>query len=477
MHPKYAEFLEKTESLSSSSSPDHKQAIFEFIAAAWEELGEEPKVKEDVCAKLKISEELFGLFVSRPWAVKGMENMHTVLGHGWLKDYLTYTIGQDSPEEFHLWTAFTILGASLRRSAWIDMEVFKIYPNFYTILVAPPGMCRKTTGTDMGIEILKEGSDCKVFAEKITPEAIAKGIGADIIKTGGIETVSKPSHGLFYAPELGLFLGGEQYNSSTIIILTRLYDCPNNTGVETIKRGFTPIRDAFVSLLGCTTHSELPKIMPESAAEGGFLSRITILSKHTTPRIYPKPLKLNPTLRESLVVGMRSMKADRSGPYLLSKEANDDWYEPYYAEWKFRLERTGGALHLVREPQTILKIAMLLNISEGLGYEISKETTLRAKDILTSVYASNRDLMEGVSQNKSGDIQRRIFNLLKRHGGVVSRAVLTRAMYGKVRSLKEVDEALSFLDAAGLVKTFVREIGGKTNTFYRLGSIREEDFI
>ena len=63
----------------------------------------------------------------------------------WLTAYATYTADSESPREFHLWTGIWTLAGALRRRVWIDMRKFQWTPNFYIVLVGPPGIVNKST--------------------------------------------------------------------------------------------------------------------------------------------------------------------------------------------------------------------------------------------------------------------------------------------------------------------------------------------
>ena len=90
----------------------------------------------------------------------------------WIESYLKCTEGQESPTLFHLWVAITVLAAALRRNVCIRMGHFKIYPNFYTILVSPSGTCRKSTAISIGDGFLRHVDGINIFRTKLTPEAL-----------------------------------------------------------------------------------------------------------------------------------------------------------------------------------------------------------------------------------------------------------------------------------------------------------------
>lgn len=64
----------------------------------------------------------------------------------WIADY-TAMIDKisESPIDYHLWTAISVIGAVLKDHVWIDMGAYKIYPNQFIILVGGPGVGKGTS--------------------------------------------------------------------------------------------------------------------------------------------------------------------------------------------------------------------------------------------------------------------------------------------------------------------------------------------
>ena len=56
----------------------------------------------------------------------------------WISEYVCdYTKNVESPIEFNLLTAITIIGMSSIRATHLNYGTFRVYPNFYSLLVAP----------------------------------------------------------------------------------------------------------------------------------------------------------------------------------------------------------------------------------------------------------------------------------------------------------------------------------------------------
>ncbi|MEM4404677.1 MAG: hypothetical protein QXR28_02275 [Nitrososphaerota archaeon] len=464
MDPRFEEFRKLIADLSPESSSDFKQAVFEFIQTAWDAVGEHPEIREEVCGKLKISHALFNSFVLNPPSVRGIENLHRVLRGGWLREYLDYNLGNEAPEEFHLWVGLTILGAALKRHVYIDESYYRIYPNLFTILVAPPGLCKKTTAASIGEGIARESGVIRILSEKITPEALSRALSRPEKEGGKIEIKSQ---GLLYAPELTVFLGREKYNEPLILLLTRLYDSPEKWEYESIKHDKIPLREVFISLLGCTTPTELSQAIPSSSEGGGLMSRLVIIYKTHSPRCFPVPVMDDPTRRDLLVAQLKRLAETVRGQFVVSPEAQE-WWKSYYVKWKALAERGGEVSE--REPYMIKKIAMLLAVSEGRDFLLDVDLLSRSRVIVASAYSTWQEMTATVSSTERAKFHTLVYETIRRNGGVMGRSALTKKLYGKMKGA-DVEDAINFLKAADMIREFKKDL----NTFYRVTSLKERE--
>ena len=57
----------------------------------------------------------------------------------WITRYLELNDNSEPPICYHLWTAIVTIAACMQRKCYLDWGMTAIYPNFYAILVGPPG--------------------------------------------------------------------------------------------------------------------------------------------------------------------------------------------------------------------------------------------------------------------------------------------------------------------------------------------------
>ncbi len=196
--------------------------------------------------------------------------------------YVEYTKTQESPLMFHMWTAITVLAAALGRKCYIDKGFYRLYPNFFTILVAGSGRCRKSTAVSLAVELLDGISTTKVVSGKITPERFIQEIAP--------EKDCTPPNILVHATELSVFLTKQNYGEPLIHVLTELYDCPKFWTYKTKNSGDVHLHDVFLCILAATTPEGIARGIPASALEEGFASRVLFIYQKDTERrnAFPK---------------------------------------------------------------------------------------------------------------------------------------------------------------------------------------------
>lgn len=283
--------------------------------------------------------------------------------------YLRYTLGQESPEAFHLWVGVSILAAALGRKVYIDRGYYKLYPNIFCILVAGSARCRKSTAINIGIRLLQGIETTRVVAGKITPEKfleeLANGVEVTPGKEGEAPQYKAPAT-LVHSSELSVLLTKQSYGEPLIHLLTDLFDCPDKWEYKTKHKGTSTLHQVFLSILAATTPDGVAKGIPESALHEGFASRVLFCYQADTPRRNPFPVLTAEEL--SMYIRLRDILRERAkleGEVKLSQNAMEwfhEWYQEFMADVapERRLEGMYGRKH-----DHLLRIGMVLAASRG----------------------------------------------------------------------------------------------------------------
>src|SRR3989304_116541 len=86
----------------------------------------------------------------------------------WLKAFVDYASYGEAPLKFLFWTGISTIAGALRRRVWIDQKFFQWVPNFYIVLVAPPGIVSKSTTANVGMNLLRKLEEIKFGPDVIT---------------------------------------------------------------------------------------------------------------------------------------------------------------------------------------------------------------------------------------------------------------------------------------------------------------------
>jgi len=395
----------------------------------------------------------------------------------WITTYMEYTRGTESPEAYHFWTAVTVIGAATARQVSLDLNYFRIYPNFYTILVGPSGV-RKSAAAGIGIK-LAEQAGIKKFSDKITGAALIKDLSQCTVTriTGNVAQLCSPM--LIYASELGVFMGPDAYGSGVVADLTDLYDCPGRWEKKTISRGNEEIIGPFVSLFAATTPTSLKACIPPDAVGQGFTSRILFIwASQRRQRVpFPEFSAGDAMLQKSLIKDLQHISTLK-GEFSFTPDGFD-FYKTHYLqrpepEEEFEDERLRG--YASRKDMHLLKLCMALSIADRDDLKIGVKEVDAAIDAfkwldegLPAVFAG-----QGASSN-SLDVTRVYEQIQKasRGGGSISFGNLVKRNFNYTNRDGLTSTLLTLIES-NAIKEEIKNLGGVFSRWY---SVTNDEFI
>jgi hypothetical protein len=360
---------------------------------------------------------------------------------GFFADYMDYTSLQESPGSFHFWTAATIIGVALGRRAWVDKGAYLVYPNLFTVLVAPTGECSKSTAMNMGTNLLAGSRWVNVIADKTTPEGMLESL---MYGTGPIPKEHEPlilpdSCGLIKASELAVFLSRASYSQDMISVLTTLYDCLPEWIYRTRNKKEIRLHNIAVSFLGASTPDWLASALPKDAFGGGFMSRFIFVVKQESDRriimVKNDTEKRVRALKDQLV----KLYASARGEVKLTQDALD-WYTNWYYTSKAEPLMDENLRGFARRKQDIIiKLAIILAASHY--YDIIDLSTMQqAYNIVTWAQKRAFEAFKFVGLSTLGSLKEQIVTFIRDKGGEVTRGDVTRRFSRQfVNGMKDLD--------------------------------------
>jgi hypothetical protein len=302
------------------------------------------------------------------------EGLKELSVNSWLHKYLKFTQGQESPTQFHIWSALSAMGSAMGRHCFIDRGFYMLYPNQYIVIAAESARCRKSTSADIAIDdILQASGVMDILREKMTTEFLCKELAQERLN----------NECLIYAPELATFLGASAFHTGLIPLLTSLYNCPSIKDYKTKESGVFNMTNICINLLACTTLDWMSNNMPGDTIEGGFTGRV-IFVVGEDPRLrnaWPVMTEEQKKMRVELIGDIIRI-SKLYGEFSITDEAKKiytKWYDTTKEPADLRLRPYEG-----RKGDHVLKIAMILSASE---YHPGKECEylIRGRHIRTTL--------------------------------------------------------------------------------------------
>jgi hypothetical protein len=394
---------------------------------------------------------------------------------GLIHEYMRYTDRQESPGSFHFWAIATVIGACLQRRTWVSKGIYPVFPNLYTILVAPTGKCRKTRAVSLALSIADGFDWLNVIADKTSGEAFLEALMVGTQAMVGASAATGPtiippdSSGLLKAPELAVLLGKETYASGMVDLLTDLYDCPDDFKYVTRNKKPITLHNVVVQMLGCTTPSWFSHSLPEDSFGGGFMSRFIFVVKEQRDRIITMPEAPQPDEKQSLRRELLSIRGVSRGEMRLTPEAYT-WFDNWYRMSAMQpIDDNNLVGFIERKPDTVLKLALILASTYKQAC-IDLSVLKQAFDIVSWTQGRAFAAFAHVNLSTLGKLKMRILDFITCRGGRVSRRDVLRKFSGQFpNGVMDMVSIERLLTESGEIETPKQDNRcGRPTIFYQL---------
>jgi hypothetical protein len=336
---------------------------------------------------MRKSGQLTGLLTAH-WTTPVRQNAH------WLKAYMQFTRASESPDAFHFWTGVGTIAGALRRRVWIDMRYFQWTPNFYIVLVGPPGIATKSTSIRIGTHLLEAVDGIKFGPQSMTWQSLTQTLEQSVeyvkyFNGSGVEQLQAMSPITCSVPELGTFL--KMDDTALIDVLIDMWDGQLATwGHRTKTAGNIEIKNPWLNVLACTTPAWLETNFPSAMIGGGLTSRIMFVygDKKRHLVAYPDEHLIEHDYndqKKKLIADLRSI-ALMTGGYSISDDARKwgtKWYEDLWAKRPADMANERYSGYLSRKQTHMHKLAIVLAAAQR-DKLVIEEVDLREADALLS---------------------------------------------------------------------------------------------
>lgn len=308
----------------------------------------------------------------------------------WLSAFMEYASYGEAPRHMYFWTGVSVLAGALRRKVWIDQAYFKWYPNFYVVLVAPPGIVSKSTTAGVGMNLLRRVPGVKFGPDVVTWPAL---ISAFAESTEGFEysgAIHAMSALTLESSEFGNLLNPQ--DKEMVDLLVALWDGkPGTFEKKTKHSGNDSVENPWINLIACTTPSWIAGNFPEYMIGGGFTSRCVFVYADQKAKYVAYPGLAVPKnldkIADQLVEDLTHISL-LTGEYTLSPRAvewGQAWYERHYTVRPANLDddRFGG--YIARKQTHIHKLALILAAASSDAPTITEDHLSIADQMVTDL--------------------------------------------------------------------------------------------
>jgi hypothetical protein len=372
----------------------------------------------------------------------------------WLEGYIGFTKETESAALFHKWVGISMIASALRRKVHFYFGRIWVYPNLYVILVAEPGIARKTQAISFGEDILTEVTGITTSADAITPQALLEDLeqAADDAVMPDNTTFRHSSLSIL-SGEFESFLGQKRENSKMIVTLTDLFDCKSRPfKYRTKHAGTNIVPHPFLNLLAATTPESLASSLPSTAIGGGLTTRMIFIWAEDKEKKVPVPV-LTKDMRDlkQLLIQDLTVIARIAGGYRFTKDSRA-WWNKFYKAYN---ERDPGrickdpAFHgwYSRKPMFMIKIGTILAASRHNERVIDIQDFERALVYLEEAEGSMSKTFTAVGRSDiTADVDL-VRTIIERYGAISEKKLLQ--MVWRDIDAKKFDNVISTLVRSG----------------------------
>jgi hypothetical protein len=390
----------------------------------------------------------------------------------WLQSYMEYTEETESTKLFNRWVGLSALASALRRKVWFNFGRIKICPNLFVVLVAEPGVARKTQAIGYAEDILSEIPGVILSADSSTPAALLDDIESAQCEDQFADGTTLLHNSLtIVSGEFESFLGNKKDNQRMITLLTDFFDCKTRPfKYRTKHSGSNIINAVFLNLIAATTPGSLASILPYTAIGGGLTARIIfawsegIEKKVDVPETSPELEELKQALIHDL-----SIIARLTGGYNFTKESRN-WWREWYNTYDVR-----DTNRICKDPSLIpwyaRKHAFLLKVGQLVASSYTNEKRVSVADFesaLLFIEDAEKTMGRTFSAIGRSTVTAEVDLLMQtiRQYKVISEKQLMQILWRDIDD-KKFDTVMGTALKTGFVKRFYRDPQGNPGIWYR----------
>jgi len=385
----------------------------------------------------------------------------------WLESFLELKETLSAPPQFKYWAGISAIASSLKKNVWIKRE-YKIYPNQFVVLVGPPGI-GKGLSIDACVDLVREAGTANYIPDRITAEKMLQKL-----ETGFTRMVAAPSPtpGMsanivsigdksctIVSGELQIFLTASEW---MIPLLCEIWN-KGTFSYETKNKGSISATDLCVSLIGGCVPEYIKDVARDSTAfiTSGFSSRCIFVFANSRVQsdAWPEEAPTVGQLQADVVEDLKYI-SNLKGEFKLTDDAMLVW-KNYHRKISQASEFDSDIVYNFksREISHVLKLAMVLSISEGDSLRIDQKHLLNAISLIDTVRNQLDIAFRSVGESPLAAALDRIQRFVELRGAVTINEIHKANM--RHVTFEDLNRILISLEHAGYIRQYATRIKGK----------------
>lgn len=320
----------------------------------------------------------------------------------WIEGFLSHTENISSPPLFRKWGAIATIAGALERKVWVRSLGSRLFPNMYTVLVAPPGV-GKTEITWRIRKLWESLEDHHIASTSVTKASLIDELAEANRRWVEINSADPVTHFnslLLCINELGVLLPA--YENEFMNTLTDLWDCKHYSERRRTSKIEIDIDNPQLNLVAACTPSYLMHVLPEGAWDQGFLSR--------TMLVYSGERQLRSLFAET-AFDEEEFNTLQSGLMDIANLFGEIRFEAAAAQAMDNFHLTDGEprpdhpkllSYNIRRTVHLLKLCMVFSVSRSDALVVTLEDWQRAYDALIEVEHHMPEIFKAMSQGGAG---------------------------------------------------------------------------
>lgn len=389
----------------------------------------------------------------------------------WIDRFQEYLQDINSPALFTKWAGIFTIAATLERKVYCFTRGSNLYPNLYTIFVAPPGI-GKTAVVRSVRDMLSTLPHTHIAPSSVTKASLIDAFdkaSRHITRPEKVPAVLSYKALSIISNELGVLLPA--YDSEMMNTLTDLFDGIGYTETRRTKNLEIQLKNPCLNILAAATPSYLAGAMPEGAWDQGFAARLILIysGESIVSSLFKQP-EGNKELREWLVDDLKRID-ELEGEFFFTQEAMialDNWLmngcPPAPDHPKLHHYNTRRIVH-------VLKLSMICAASSGSQLLITLDHVQEALDWLLEAEAYMPDIFKSMSGTTHSQLIDEVWHFVFSTNGKngqkgVAEARLINFLQQRTPA-HNVTRVLEVMERSGIIIRRLGAVqGGTTGNFY-----------